>query len=207
LEQSLSGFTKLAAGQNERLNLFQRESERRGLSGLKGGKIMGGYGLREQSFKDAPKTQIMSDDKGKPFIGHKAMWGGKIVYVRGPKPGTGTTNPLEALGRMINPSAYKDVDAQNERKKYEEASRNSVASLKARGASQATIARRQTELKKGVKPLPRSKPRPYVAAGGGMGGRRGSGANPSSSATKPPSFSAKHHKGNPVSASAYGIMR
>ena len=31
--------------------------------------------------------------------------------------------------------------------------------------------------------------------------------NSSQSSTKPPSFSAKHHKGNPVSASVYGIMR
>jgi hypothetical protein len=206
LEQSLSDSTKLVAGQNERLNLFQRESERRGLTGLKGGKIMGGYGLKEQSFKDAPKTQIMTDDNGKPFIGHKAMRGGKIVYVGGPQPGTGTTNPLEALGRMINPGAYKDIDAQNERKKYEEASRNSVSSLKARGASQATIARRQTQLKTGVKPLPRATPKPIVA-GGGMGGRRGSGSNPSRQGTKPPSQSPTHRKGTMTSASAYGIMR
>jgi hypothetical protein len=177
-----------------------------GSGAYRGGGIKGGYGLKEQSFKDAPKTQIMTDDNGKPFIGHKAMRGGKIVYVRGPQPGTGTTNPLEALGRMINPGAYKDIDATNERKKYEEASRNSVSSLRARGASQATIARRQTQLKTGVKPLPRATPRPQVA-GGGMGGRRGGGTNPPRQGTKPPSQSPTHRKGTMTSASAYGIMR
>lgn len=172
-----------------------------------GGKIVGGYGLREQTFKDAPKTQIMSDDKGRPFVGYKAMRGGKPVYVRGPQPGQGTTNPFESLGRMINPGAYKDIDAQNERKKYEEASRNSVASLRARGASQATISRRQAELKKGVKPLPRSKPKPYVAAGGGMGGRRGSGSNPSRSGSKPPSMPAVHRDGTRSTRATLGIGR
>ncbi|MFZ9876705.1 MAG: hypothetical protein ACO3EY_06595, partial [Candidatus Nanopelagicales bacterium] len=208
LERSISGGpARFAMGENERLMLLQKESERRGLSGLKGGKIVGGYGLREQSFKDAPKTQVMSDDKGRPFVGYKAMRGGKLVYIRGPQPGQGTTNPFEALGRMINPGAYKENDARLQQKKYEEASRSSISSLRERGASQATIARRQAELKKGVKPLPRSKSKPYVAAGGGMGGRRGSGANPSRSGSKPPSMPATHRKGTMTSASAYGIMR
>ena len=153
-----------------------------GAKTFQGGAIKGGYGLKEQSFKDAPKTQVMSDDKGRPFVGYKAMRGGKLVYVRGPQPGTGTTNPFEMLGRAINPGAYKDIDAKNQRKKYEEASRNSIVSLKSRDASQATIARRQAELKKGVKPLPKPKPKPkYNPAGGGMNGRRGSGARPTNS--------------------------
>ena len=57
-----------------------------------------------------PKTQIMTDDKGRPFVGHKAMRGGNPVYVRRSQLGTGTTNPFEALGRMINPGSYKDND-------------------------------------------------------------------------------------------------
>lgn len=153
-----------------------------GAKTFQGGAIKGGYGLKDQSFKDAPKTQIMTDDKGKPFVGYKAMRGGKLVYVRGPQPGMGTSNPLEMLGRAINPGAYKDIDSANARKKYQEASAGSIASLKARGASQATIARRQAELKKGVKPLPKPKPKPtYNPAGGGMGGGRGSGAKPANS--------------------------
>jgi hypothetical protein len=94
----------------------------------------------------------MTDDKGRPFVGYKALRSGKLVYVRGSQPGTGTTNPLEALGRMINPGAYNDIDKLNTRKKYEEASKNSVSSLKLRGASQATISRTQTKLNRSVPP-------------------------------------------------------
>lgn len=179
------------------------------LSGLgaktfQGGAIKGGYGLKSQAFKDMPKTQIMTDDKGRPFVGYKAMKGGKPVYVRGPQPGTGTTNPLEMIGRMINPGAYKQSDAMAAQRKYQEASAGSIASLKARGASQATIARRQAELKKGVKPLPKAKPKPkYNPAGGGMGGGRGSKG---SSAKTVPSFKANHGKTN-TAKKTLGINR
>jgi hypothetical protein len=81
-----------------------------GAKTFQGGEIKGGYGLKQKSFKDMPKTQVMTDDKGRPFVGYKAMRGGKPVYVRGPQPGTGTTNPFESLGRMINPNAYKEND-------------------------------------------------------------------------------------------------
>jgi hypothetical protein len=180
------------------------------LSGLgaktfQGGKIMGGYGLKDQSFKDAPKTQIMTDDKGRPFVGYKAMRGGKTVYVRGPQPGTGTSNPLESLGRMINPGAYKNIDAANARKKYDEASKGSISSLKARGATQATIAKRQSELNK-RKPLsPPTKPKPkVVVAGGGMNGRRGSGSKPSTSNV--PNFSAST-RGSRSKQNTLGLAR
>jgi len=103
-----------------------------------GGAIKGGYGLKQQSFKDMPKTQIMTDDKGRPFVGHKAMRGGKPVYVRGPKPGTGTTNPLEMLGRAINPGAYKENDQRLSMQKQKVAMVNSLESLQARGASVET---------------------------------------------------------------------
>ena len=160
-----------------------------GANAYQGGAIKGGYGLKQQSFKDMPKTQIMSDDKGKPFVGYKAMRGGKVVYVRGPQSGQGTSNPLEALGRMINPGAYKNIDAINARKKYEEASKGNISSLKARGATQANIAKKQAELnkRKPVSPPIKQKPK-VVVAGGGMGGRRGSGSNPSTS--KVPNFNA-----------------
>ena len=107
---------------------------------------------------------------------------------------------------MINPGAYKDIDARNERKKYEEASKNSISSLKARGASQATIAKRQAQLKKGVKPLPKPKPKPYVPAGGGMGGGRGSGAKPSNS-QKPKTKNPTHPKGTRTAQSTLGINK
>jgi len=57
-------------GQSDRLSLLQQEANRRN---IKGGAIKGGYGLKDESFKDAPKTQIMSDDKGRFFVGYKAM--------------------------------------------------------------------------------------------------------------------------------------
>jgi len=160
-----------------------------GAKTFQGGAIKGGYGLKGQSFKDMPKTQIMTDDKGKPFVGYKAMRGGKPVYVRGPKPGEGTTNPLEMLGRAINPGAYKDIDAANARKKYEEASAGSISSLKARGATQATIARRQAELNKRKPVAPPVKPAPkYTPAGGGMGGRRGGRGSGAGSGSQVPNI-------------------
>jgi len=174
-----------------------------GANAYQGGAIKGGYGLKQQSFKDMPKTQIMSDDKGKPFVGYKAMKGGKVVYVRGPQ--AGTSNPLEALGRMINPGAYKNIDAINARKKYEEASKGNISSLKARGATQANIAKKQAELnkRKPVSPPIKQKPK-VVVAGGGMGGRRGSGSNPSTS--KVPNFNAST-KGMRSKQETLGLMR
>ena len=65
---------------------------------------------------------------------------------------------------------------------------------------------KSNQLKTPVKPLPKPQPKPQVA-GGGMGGRRGSGANPPRTGTKPPSLSPNHHSGNRTSASSYGIMR
>jgi hypothetical protein len=170
-----------------------------------GGAIKGGYGLKQQSFKDMPKTQIMTDDKGRPFVGYKAMRGGKVVYVRGPQFGQGTSNPLEALGRMINPGAYKNIDAVNARKKYEEASKGNISSLKARGATQANIAKKQAELnkRKPVSPPIKQKPK-VIVAGGGQGGRRGSGSNPSTS--KVPNFNAST-KGMRSKQETLGLMR
>ena len=180
-----------AAG-DDRLRLLQKELDKRNLN--QGGAIKGGFGLKDQSFKDMPKTQIMSDDKGRPFVGYKSMRGGKPVYVRGPQPGEGTSNPLEMMGRMINPGAYKDVDALSEQKKYQQASAGSISSLKARGASQLTLANRQSQLKKSIPAVP-SKSKVKVVYGAGSGGRgsstksqlMGSGASPSV-----PSFSAVH---------------
>ena len=221
-------FGNILSKDNERLSLLQQEMNRRKTS-LKGGAIKGGWGLKEQSFKDAPKTQVMVDDKGRPFVGHKAMRDGKLVYVRGPQPGTGTTNPLEALGRMINPNAYKENDARLARGKHREAMVNSLESLRAQGASidtQKTMMKRmggnlkdvendlnyrkktkakiasgelrpdgrkrtgQEQMrmkisksqKKKAAPAPPPKPKvkvKYNPAGGGMGGKRGSGSKPS----------------------------
>ena len=142
----LSGpFGNILNKDNERLSLLQQEMNRRKNS-LKGGAIKGGYKLKDQSFKEAPKTQVMTDDKGRPFVGHKAMRNGKLVYVRGPQPGAGTTNPLEMLGRMINPNAYKENDARLARGKHREAMVNSLESLRARGASVDTQKRMMKQM-------------------------------------------------------------
>ncbi len=110
-----------------------------------GGGIKGGLGLKDQSYKDSPKTQMMTDDKGIPFVGYKSMRNGKLVYERRkdpPRPGTGTSNPLEAFGRFINPGAYKDNDIKLALQKSEMEKRvattNSLESLQARGASANT---------------------------------------------------------------------
>ena len=107
-----------------------------------GGGIKGGLGLKDQSYKDSPKTQMMTDDKGIPFVGYKSMRNGKLVYERRkdpPRPGTGTSNPLEAFGRFINPGAYKVNDAKLALQKSEMEKRvattNSLESLQARGAN------------------------------------------------------------------------
>jgi hypothetical protein len=117
-----------------------------GSGAYQGGGIVGGSGLKDQSFRDAPKTSIITDDKGRPFVGHKALRGGKLVYVRGPEPGTGTTNPLEMLGRMINPGAYKENDAKLAGQKHKEAMVNSLQSFQERGMSPNAQARMMKQM-------------------------------------------------------------
>jgi hypothetical protein len=206
LPEGTSEFDQRSSAYSDpRLSPYQRRRMMESV-GLRGGAIKGGYGLKQQSFKDAPKTQIMRDDKGRPFVGYKALRKGKLTYIRGPQQaGAGTSNFWENLGRSINPGAYKDIDARNERKKYEEASKNSITSLRARGASQATIAKRQAELKKGVKPLPRPRSKPIGTGGGGLSKPRG-GSKPTS-ATKPPSFSPTHKKGTATAQAALGVNK
>ena len=207
LPEGTSEFDQRSSAYNDpRLTPLQRRRTMESV-GLRGGGIKGGYGLKQQSFKDMPKTQIMSDPKGRPFVGHKAMRGGKPVYIRGSQPGAGSSNFFENFGRMINPDAYKQSDAANERKKYQEASAGSIQSLKDRGASQVTIAKRQAALKKGVKPLP-ARPRTRFenpnrpgAAGGGYGGGHSSGGQ------KVPSGSATHPRGTRTAQAMLGVNR
>ena len=111
-----------------------------------GGAIKGGYGLKSQSFEDAPKTQVMTDDKGRPFVGHKAKRNGKLVYVRAPQPGTGTTNPFEAFGRMINPGAYKDNDARLAMKNQKIAMVNALESFQSQNMSPDAQARMMKQM-------------------------------------------------------------
>jgi len=119
--------------------------ERMGRGGV-GGAIKGGYGLKDQSFKGAPKTMVMTDDKGRPFVGHKAMKNGRLTYVKPSKPGTGTTNPLEMLGRAINPGAYKDSDARLAMKNQKIAMVNALENFQQRGMSKDAQARMMKQM-------------------------------------------------------------
>ena len=111
-----------------------------------GGNIVGGYGLKAQSFKDAPKTSIITDDKGRPFVGHKAIKNGRLTYVRGSQPGTGTTNPLEMLGRFINPGAYKNNDAKLAGQKHKEAMVNALEGFQKQGMAPDAQARMMKQM-------------------------------------------------------------
>ena len=247
------GGAMLGGNLADNLTGVNAAKERASRGGI-GGAVKGGYGLKGQSFKDAPKTMVMTDDKGRPFVGHKAMKNGKLTYTRPPKPGTGTTNPLEMLGRFINPGAYKDNDTRLGMKNQKIAMVNALESFQKQGMAPDAQARMMKQMggnlkdtqndlnyrrnrgnlikqgklkpdgtpytarekmrmsisgsqtkKPAPKPLPRPQPKPQIA-GGGMGGRRGSGSRPSSG-SKAPSFNAKHSRGTSVSASSYGIMR
>jgi hypothetical protein len=78
LEQSLSSSTKFAAGPNERLNLFQKESERRGLNGLGGrgdesggmfqpGGLFGGPRMKARTDYAASKGKYYSSSDQKTY--------------------------------------------------------------------------------------------------------------------------------------------
>ena len=171
-----------------------------------GAKMVGGYGLKQQSFKDSPLSQIIKDASGKNVVGHKAMKGGKLTYVQGKNPGEGTSNIWERMGRALNPNAYKQSDAAAAQKKYQEASAGSIASLKARGATQATIAKRQSELKKTAPPPP-VKPRTRFMNQNGGGSKTKSqlvGRANSPTVTK---VSASHPAGTKNKEAIHGLRR
>jgi hypothetical protein len=160
-----------------------------------GAKMVGGYGLKKQGFKDSPSSQIIKNDKGQNVVGYKAMKGGKLTYVQGKKPGEGTSNIWERMGRAINPNAYKQSDAASAQKKYQEASAGSIQSLKDRGASQLTIAKRQAQLKK-TAPAPPTPPKTRFVNPSQGGAKTksqlaGGGGKPSA-----PKFSASHPGSN-----------
>jgi hypothetical protein len=81
---------------------------------------------------------MMSGD-GKPYIGFLAFEKGQPVYKRGADPGTGTTNPMEALGRWLNPNAYKENDNKMEERKKREAEVNSLEYYKGVGMKDSSI--------------------------------------------------------------------
>lgn len=80
------------------------------------------------------KTSAVTDPKtGKKETGYLAYKGGKAVYKRADKPGTGTSNPFERIGRAINPNAYKANDAKLAAAKLKKAEASDAARNKALG--------------------------------------------------------------------------
>jgi hypothetical protein len=139
------GGAMLGGNLADNLTGVNAAKERASRGGI-GGAVKGGYGLKGQSFKDAPKTMVMTDDKGRPFVGHKAMKNGKLTYVRPSKPGTGTTNPLEMLGRFINPGAYKDSDSKVAMKNQKIAMVNALESFQKQGMAPDAQARMMKQM-------------------------------------------------------------
>jgi hypothetical protein len=64
---------------------------------------------------------------GQSVAGNLAFKGGKAVYKAPDKPGTGTSNPLERIGRAVNPNAYKANDAKLAAQKLKTAQQNDAA--------------------------------------------------------------------------------
>jgi hypothetical protein len=198
-----------------------------------GGSLVSGSGLKGIDKSKLPPTQIMMGGDGKPFIGFLAFEKGQPVYKRGAAPGTGTTNPMEALGRWLNPNAYRENDKKMQERKKREAEVNSLEYYKSTGMTDSSIQkqmkatgqnytrasndlnfRKNTQAKvapskpsiKTPGPLPRPKPSAPQIAGGGMGGKRGSGARPSTARISTPSFSATT-KGMRSKQETLGLMR
>ena len=214
----------------ERMQLLQKELDKRNLN--QGGAIKGGFGLKDQSFKDAPKTQMMTDDKGKPFVGYKSMKNGKLHYSRGPQPGGLSTNPLEAFGRAINPGAYKDNDAKLAMENQRVAATNSLESYQKQGMfadaqgrmmkqigvnsnqTQNDLSYRQNQAKIAKTNTPIKSVSPPGVKGSGVystpigvnrsnnGGRGSSGTG-----SQTPSFSARNSSGGRSKQETLGLMR
>jgi hypothetical protein len=157
-----------------------------GSSAYTGGGIVGGYGLRDQSFEDAPKTQVMTDEKGRPFVGHKSLQNGKLTYKRGPEPGTGSTNPLEIIGRALFPGAYTVNDARLADKKHKDALVNSLQSFRDRGMGEEGQTKMMKSLGGNIKDTQKDLDtrKAKLSSGGGKSRSGGRGRGTSSSTAR-----------------------
>ena len=76
------------------------------------------------------KTSVVKDPKtGKAETGHLAFKGGQAVYKRAQDPSTlakTSSNPLERIGRTINPNAYKAQDEVSRKTKLQQAATSDV---------------------------------------------------------------------------------
>jgi hypothetical protein len=80
------------------------------------------------------KTSVVKDPKtGKEETGHLAYKDGKAVYKRAAKPGEGSSNAFERIGRAINPNAYKANDAKLAAAKLNQAKANDAKRNQALG--------------------------------------------------------------------------
>ena len=82
------------------------------------------------------KTSVVTNPKtGKQEVGNLAYKNGQAVYKRSDTKSLAQTssNPLERIGRTINPNAYKQSDAANTAKKFNQAKQSDVARNKALG--------------------------------------------------------------------------
>ena len=180
-----------------------------------GGSLIGGSGLKDSDKKKLPPTQIMMSGDGKPYIGFLAFEKGQPVYKRGATPGTGTTNPMEALGRFLNPNSYKENDKKLEERKKREAEVNSLEYYKSVGMRDSSIkqqmsttgqsyTRASNDLKfrkttqaqigktspntKSIGPVPKSTSRSQILPTGGTGRKRN--VRGGGTTTSTPSFNA-----------------
>jgi hypothetical protein len=196
-----------------------------------GGSLVGGSGLKDIDKKKLPPTQIMMSGDGKPYIGFLAFEKGQPVYKRGATPGTETTNPMEALGRFLNPNSYKENDKKLEERKKREAEVNSLEYYKSVGMKEGSIkqqmsatgqsyTRASNDLKfrkttqaqigktspnaKSIGPVPKPTPRSQVLPTGGTGRKRN--VRGGGTTTSTPSFNATT-KGMRSKQETLGLVR
>ena len=88
-----------------------------------------GAGTQRKTVSVA-KTSVVKDPKtGKRETGHLAFKGGQAVYKRAQDPSTlakTSSNPLERIGRTINPNAYKAQDEVSRKTKLQQAATSDV---------------------------------------------------------------------------------
>jgi len=123
-----SNYTKGLAGQIDKYGAADRSYK-----GVGGGLLGAGKQIDKKSL---PKTQIMSGDDGKPFVGHLSFHKGKPFYRR---PEQRSKGLLENLGSMFDPAGAKRREDEMNKKKMREAAMNSLEYYRAQGMEDASI--------------------------------------------------------------------
>jgi len=127
-------------------------------------------------------TQLVRDPKtGQQRVGDLAYRGGKAVYLARPSVSSRDTSVVANIGRALNLGRYsKEAEQKAAQTEYRTALKNTQAYTRDLGIStkSATAQKLPGYGTAPAAPKPKPAPEPRVA-GGGMGGRRGSGSNPS----------------------------